>query len=191
MLKVYAPRSAHWKGSGKLEDELILRRALRGNRRAFAQLMQMQGDYLSRTAHLYLAAEADVQDAIGATVLAAMRGIKNVREPAQFRSWLTRILIRQCYQRYAQKHAEVDDEPLVNLPVATVGATSEEKLDLLAGLRQLNDSYRQVLLMYYYNDLPVRAIAELTGQSESTVKSQLRRGRMQLKEWLGGDYFED
>lgn len=176
---------------GDWDNELVLRRALRGNRRAFAQLMQAQGDYLSRTAHLYLASETDVQDAISATVLAAMRGIKNVREPAQFRSWLTRILIRQCYQRYAQKAAETDDAALVAMPVAARGATSEEKLDLLAGLRQLNDAYRQVLLMYYYNDLSVRAIAELTGQGESTVKSQLRRGRLQLKEWLGGDYFED
>jgi RNA polymerase sigma-70 factor (ECF subfamily) len=174
-----------------LDNELVLRRALRGNRRAFAQLMQAQGDYLSRTAHLYLASETDVQDAISATVLAAMRGIKNVRESAQFRSWLTRILIRQCYQRYAQKAAETDDAALVAMPVASRGATSEEKLDLLAGLRQLNDANRQVLLMYYYNDLSVRAIAELTGQGESTVKSQLRRGRRQLKEWLGGDYFED
>ncbi|MCT4398317.1 RNA polymerase sigma factor [Pediococcus ethanolidurans] len=59
------------------------------------------------------------------------------------------------------------------------------------GLKQLNNQYRQVLLMFYYHGLSIHEISDITQIPENTVKSHLKRGKAQLKEWLGGDYFEE
>ena len=53
---------------------------------------------------------------------------------------------------------------------------------LLAAIRQLGESYQDVLLHYYVFDQSIREIAKLFGRSPSTVKTQLFRGRKLLAE---------
>ncbi|MFD1429084.1 sigma-70 family RNA polymerase sigma factor [Lacticaseibacillus mingshuiensis] len=169
----------------------LVTKAIKGDQTVFAALMHAQSAYLVKTAKLYLARDADVQEVIGETTLAALKSIHSLKDPALFRTWLTRIMIRQTYHHYdVNAHEAVDINALPDVPAQIEWASSEQKLDLLAGLRQLNDQYRQVLLLYYYHGLSISEIASVTEQSDNTVKSQLRRGKAQLKAWLGGDYFE-
>ena len=51
---------------------------------------------------------------------------------------------------------------------------------MIAALRQLPDSQREVLALHYLADLPVLEVAELLGVPEGTVKSRLMRGREAL-----------
>lgn len=168
-----------------------VKRAIRWDQQAFSQLVLGQADYLTRTGHLYLSRDADVQDAIRETTLIALHSISQLQKPALFRTWLTRILIRQCYRRYSEQAHEVCDlADLPEMPTNLANVSVDEKLDLLGGLKRLNDGYRQVLLMFYYNGLSIHEISDLIGMPENTVKSHLKRGKSQLKTWLGGDYFE-
>lgn len=170
----------------------MVKRAIHGDQQAFAQLILAQTEYLTRTGYLYLSREVDVQDAISETTLIAFHSISQLQKPELFRTWLTKILIRQCYKRYEEKaYEEYDVTKLAKLPSSLVGATVDEKLDLLGGLKQLNNQYRQVLLMFYYHGLSIHEISDITQIPENTVKSHLKRGKAQLKEWLGGDYFEE
>lgn len=167
-----------------------IQRAIKGDQKALEQILLANAAYLERTAYLYLSRDEEVQDVLSETTLAAIRSIKTLKEPKYFRTWLTKLLIRQCFRRYAQQRVEpilVADLP--DVPVAGGDLTSEQKLDLLAGLRQLNDANRQVLLMHYYHGLTIWEIAQLTQLSPNTIKSQLLRGKQQLKQWLGDDYF--
>ena len=52
---------------------------------------------------------------------------------------------------------------------------------------QLPDAYRMVLYLYYYESYRTAEIAEMLKKKESTVRTLLRRGRMQLKKMLGGE----
>lgn len=165
-------------------------RAVQGDRTALEALLMANAAYLERTASLYLDNPADVQEAIGDTAIAALKAIHTLRDPQYFRTWLTKLLIRQCYRRYAkQRHEPTLLAELPVIPVAGTALSTEQKLDLLAGLRQLNDANRQALLMYYYHDLSILEIAQITQLSPNTIKSQLLRGKRQLKQWLGSDYF--
>ena len=56
----------------------------------------------------------------------------------------------------------------------------EEHVAVIAALRQLPDSQREVLALHYLADLPVLEVAELLGVPEGTVKSRLMRGREAL-----------
>lgn len=62
------------------------------------------------------------------------------------------------------------------------------KMDLTYAISELEDYYRMVIVMYYYDDLSVKDIAKILNKSTSGVKMTLKRGRDFLKEKLGGDY---
>lgn len=169
-------------------DDIIL--AMHGDLPALEHLLLANADYLERTAYLYLSNDSDVQDAISDTVLQAVRGIKKLQKPQFFKTWLTKILIRQCYRRYSKRrHDPILLEELPAVPVAGSELSTEQRLDLLAGLRQLNDANRQAILMHYFNGLSILEIAQITKLSPNTIKSQLLRGKQQLRNWLGDDYF--
>ena len=56
--------------------------------------------------------------------------------------------------------------------------------ELLDEIRRLDIRYRTVVLLYYYNGLGTRQIAQVTGTFEGTVKSRLNKARKLLRERL-------
>ncbi|MEG0259625.1 MAG: sigma-70 family RNA polymerase sigma factor, partial [Lysinibacillus sp.] len=61
-----------------------------------------------------------------------------------------------------------------------------EKTALAIHIFRLKPQYREVIVLYYYEDLSVKEIAGLLSCSENTVKTRLSRARQQLKERIGG-----
>ena len=51
--------------------------------------------------------------------------------------------------------------------------------------------YRMVVHLYYYEDYPVREIAEIMHLRETTVQTRLMRARKKLKEMLKGDWQDE
>ena len=66
----------------------------------------------------------------------------------------------------------------------------EETEDLLLyrELQKLPEKYRQVIHLFYYEEMSVAQIADLLHRKESTIRTQLTRARAMLKEVLGDDY---
>lgn len=65
-----------------------------------------------------------------------------------------------------------------------------EKGEVYYAVLELPQKYRTVIHLFYYEDMSVREIAESLGEKETTVKSQLHRGREMLKKLLKrGDEF--
>lgn len=87
--------------------EELINRALAGDGEAFTQLMEGQKQILYKVARSYLHSDADAADAIGDTVLACWEKLPALRQPAYFRTWLTRILIRKCQDILRQRRRVV------------------------------------------------------------------------------------
>ncbi len=66
---------------------------------------------------------------------------------------------------------------------------SQEREDLSflwEAVKQLPDANREVIHLFYYEGYPTAQIAKILNRRESTVRSDLRRGREQLKKILKG-----
>lgn len=58
---------------------------------------------------------------------------------------------------------------------------SKENFDIVvSAIMNLDEKYRDVLSLYYLNELTVKELSDLLGRKESTVKQQLARGRKKL-----------
>lgn len=153
--------------------------------------MAQYGDYLLRTAFLLLndlqAAEEAVQD----TFIQAYEKIDQLRAAEQLKSWLTRIVINRCRstQRTWQWRNIFPFDRAYHLLEESIDSGPEKQyLDkwnnkrLSDAIQQLSYIYREVITLYYYNELNVREIAENVQSNENTIKARLVRGRQQLKQ---------
>lgn len=171
----------------RTEHTELVRRAIKQDEAAFEQLTLLHSEQLYRTAYVYVKNEQDALDVVQETVYKAFISIGQVKEPKYFVTWLTKILIRNCYRVLNQQTAVAD--LIEQVPVKE--SSREEHLDLIDALSHLRKEYRDVLVLFYFHDVPMKEIASFIGITLNTIKTYLKRGREELKKQLGGlDYVE-
>ncbi|MBU8919501.1 sigma-70 family RNA polymerase sigma factor [Bacillus sp. FJAT-29953] len=162
--------------------ELDVLRAQKGDQEAFARLIKAMEPSFYRIASTIMKSETDSLDAAQETIVKAYLSLHTLKEPRYFKTWITRILIRECMRLLKVRNKVV---PL-NLDINTQQpeASIEEKLDVRDGISRLESEYRIVISLYYLQDLSIKDIAEIIDQPEGTVKSRLSRARKKLEKWL-------
>ncbi len=169
----------------RTEHTELVQRAIKQDEAAFEQLILLHSEQLYRTAYVYVKNEQDALDVVQETVYKAFISIGQVKEPKYFVTWLTKILIRNCYRVLNQQTAATD--LIEQIPLKE--SSREEHLDLIEALSHLRKEYRDVLVLFYFHDVPMKEIASFIGITLNTVKTYLKRGREELKVQLGGiDY---
>lgn len=162
--------------------ELLVLRAMRGEADAFIELMEQTKPALLRVAYGYFKADADVADAIGETILNAWEHIGELRKPAYFKTWLTRILINNC-NRLLREARRV--QPMDELPEpAGVWDSTESNLEFKELIESLPENDRMIFVLHYGEGFTTKEISRTLDIRENTVKSRLRRGRERLRNEL-------
>lgn len=147
-------------------------------------MMEMEAD-MFHLALSILRREQDCSDAVQEAVMKAYANRHTLRNPAYFKTWIMRILINECYSLLRrQKRVVLMEEETLGAQVDFKDYVREEYLDLYQAIDALKQKDRLCVLLYYIEDYPVRQIAEILDMPEGTVKSRLRRARMQLKDML-------
>lgn len=156
----------------------LVRRARAGDPEAFVALMEHHKVDLYKVARSYLHSDADAADAMQEAVLTCFEKLPQLRNPTQFKTWLTRILINKCNDRLREQRRVQSVERVPERACEDQGRAELEFLDFLEGL---DEKYRVVLLLYYGEGFRVREIAALLALNEETVKTRLKRGRAGVK----------
>ena len=127
-----------------------------------------------------LRSEADREDAVQECILKAWEKRDSLKSDAAFRSWVTRILINECYDicRRSGKIIVMDE-----LPEAV--APEMENPELRDAINKLEDIYRLPILLFYVEGFSIREISRILQIPEGTVKSRLHAGRGKLRTMLG------
>ena len=80
---------------------------------------------------------------------------------------------------------EIQDDMFASVSISGSEEVSlDEIMDVRDALKRLDDEHREVIELYYFNQLSVSEIASMLQKSVNTVKSQLRRGREKLRTML-------
>ena len=151
---------------------------MHGDREAFGALASLSLPRLVGTAGLILGNRDVAQDAAQDALVRAWRDLPRLRDPDRFDGWLYRILVRACHD---QRRRRGDRMPGLQSHIGAVYAAPDpaisvtERAAVAAGLARLTPDQRVVLVLRYYLDLPLDAIAEAIGAPAGTVKSRLHR----------------
>ncbi|WP_275887781.1 sigma-70 family RNA polymerase sigma factor [Bacillus sp. P14.5] len=87
----------------KKEDEVLVKKASKGDGEAFYQLMKIYKMQLYRIALSYFRNDQDALEAIQETTFRAYKGIGKLKKPSYFSTWLVRILLNYCNDELRKK----------------------------------------------------------------------------------------
>ena len=170
----------------------LIEEAKNGDEEAFYHLINQKKSELYRMAYVYVQNENDAVEIYQQTIIRAFEGLPKLSEPKYFSTWITRILIN-CCKTYISKRKNLELVEPANLEnVMTISHTNiEERLDLWKALFQLDEKYKTVLLLRFYQDYSVSQIAAILECPEGTVKTHIRRGLISLRHLLKGAYIDE
>jgi RNA polymerase sigma-70 factor (ECF subfamily) len=166
---------------------------LDGNKDAFADLVDRYKDMVFTLAVGMLRDGQEAEEAAQDAFVKAYRSLKAYKRKAKFSTWLYRIAYNECVSRLRKRKADTIsiEEYHAAGRVAVVDQDQEEPLDpeeqrrlLSEALGRLPESDRSIVLLYYYEDLPVDDIARITSLTVSNVKIKLFRARKKLQHEL-------
>lgn len=166
----------------EFENDKLVKKAIKGNKKAFEQLIKQHYERIYRTAYLYVHNEEDALDIVQEATYQALTSIHSLKHSEYFMTWLTKIIIRCAGQILKKRNniVRLTDEVLSNLTV-TIHSDHDEAIDLLNAIGQLNGNYRSAIILFYYYDYTIKTISEIMEIPEGTVKTYLSRGKVELK----------
>ncbi|WP_431028369.1 sigma-70 family RNA polymerase sigma factor [Lysinibacillus sp. LZ02] len=163
--------------------------AIAGDEHAFEQLIIHEGEKLYKIAYLHMQNKEDALDVVQEATFQAFLSINQLKEPSFFSTWLVKILIHTAYKMLEKQ------KRTVQLPHETIqfilesNQSEKATIDLSEALRNLNADYRNCITLYYFYDLPIKTISNVLGKPPSTIKTHLRRAKIQLKSVLREEYY--
>lgn len=120
-------------------------------------------------------------DVLQEVFLRFLKSDKEFEDEEHVKAWLIRVTINCSKNTFSdlwvKRTVPLTDDLTFDMP---------EKNDIYFAVAKLPQKYRTVIHLFYYEDLSVSMIAKYLKTKESTVKSQLHRGREMLKSILGG-----
>ena len=149
------------------------------------------GRFLKRLAASLLRDTARADDVVQEAWLAALR--TGPTDAAALRPWLAGVVknlvrrVRREEGRRAQREQVAARRDRAR-PTADIVAQEQTRRDLIGAVLALDEPYRTVMLMRFYDDLPPREIARQLGVNGSTVRTRLRRGIEELRGRLDSRY---
>jgi RNA polymerase sigma factor (sigma-70 family) len=157
------------------DDRDLVHRAQRGDPAALERLVDELLPYAGRICGAVALDAGD--DALQETMVAIIRSIRSLREPAALRGWVRRIAVREALRAARGGRdvpvdpADLDVGPGVRVPD---GARAVEVRQILADLAP---EQRAVLVLRDVDGLHESEMADVLGVAPGTVKSRLHRAR--------------
>ncbi|MET8001528.1 RNA polymerase sigma factor [Nonomuraea glycinis] len=166
-----------------MTDELLVVRCQLGEREAVTELVRAWHAPVWRYVRRMLDAQR-ADDVTQEIWLAVIRGLPRLAEPGRFTPWLFTIARRAVADRlreeYGRDETVLGEEP----PAGDAISGLVDRAELIAGLSGLPALEREVLVLFYLEDLSIEDCAEICAVPPGTIKSRLHRARRLLRDHL-------
>ena len=169
------------------------------------------GDMLFKLSYVRLQNKQDAEDVVQEVFYQYLKNPPSFQSPEHEKAWFLKVALNACRKvwRSAWKRHQSpwqcreggeaeelpinQDRPEGEPASMTCGPEEhlvrrEENRRLLESVMALPEKYRDVIHLFYYEELSVKEISQVTGRGESTVTSQLTRGRELLRRTLKEEY---
>lgn len=137
------------------------------------------GEMLYRIAFVYLANQDDVEDVLQDVFISFLTNLSKFRGEEHKKAWLIRTTQNKSInllKASSRKNINIEDIQLQGSE-----AVDDLHIDILKQIISLDEKYKSVVILYYYNDYSVSEIAQILKISKSAVKMRLKRSRELLK----------
>lgn len=148
------------------------------------QLLDRYGQSVLRLSYAYLHNMSDAEEILQDTLVQFLKTSPVFDSPDHEKAWLLRVASNLCKNRLIYDRRRRAD------PLSETLA-QEDRPDLSfvwEAVKALPVHQREVVHLFYHEGFATAEIARIVGRKESTVRSDLRRARLRLKEILKEGY---
>lgn len=174
----------------------LVAKAQAGDLEAMEKLLEQAHTSVSYQCRKMLKHPEDAEDLTQEILLTVYTKLDSLQEPAAFRGWLSRITATRCMNALSRTQVDLqfaEDEEgnsvLDSLEALDEHQIPDKALDNAETARMIDEivtglpeAQRMSTLMYYYNEMSVKEIAQLMSVPENTVKGRLNLARKSIKE---------
>ncbi len=180
-------------GTERADELAAIGEVLRGNKDAFRLIVDRYKGLIVRLSLSFLGNREEAEEAAQEIFLRAFRSLHRFSLDKKLLPWLYSIAVNHLRSAYGRMRRREERIATVEVELAAGGESDPQRVvldDLERGaLRQAVDSLpptlREVIVLYYYEEMRVEAISGVLNIGVENVKSRLFRGRQKLREILG------
>jgi RNA polymerase sigma-70 factor (ECF subfamily) len=171
-------------------DEVIAVRVQKGDAEAFGMLVERYEEKLMRYARKFLRDPDDAKDIVQEVFIKAYENIRSFDVSRRFSPWIYRI----AHNEFVNAIKKRSRGPVFGIdldlvfPHLAAGETADDtalardmRATLDACLDELDPKYREPLVLYYYEELSYKDMADILHIPTSTVGVRLARGKAMLQ----------
>ena len=176
--------------SQQIRDELLVMRCRRRDLAAWDELVSCWNDRLLYFVRRLIDHEQDAANVLQEAWLSAFRGIGGLKQDARLAPWLYTIARRAAMNHYRGRFARNEAMAADVLDSDEVADENDDRLELENaelvhfGLGRLELHDREILTLYFLDDLTIAEIAAVLEIPSGTVKSRLSKARRELRRVL-------
>lgn len=184
------------RGPENITDEELARLVQGNNQEAFGVLMKRYQDKLLRYGRRFLANDDSITDVVQDVFIKAYENIQSFDATRTFSPWIYRI----AHNSFVNELRRKKRDPLLSLDLDAIlahpsyefdPAADEERAQTQAliekGLDALSPAYREVIILFYVEELGYQEISDVLQVPIGTVGVRLRRARQALKDYVEGN----
>lgn len=151
--------------------------------------IQQYYDRLTYIAYTYVRNRSQAEEIVQESFVNAYRSRQQLRDSSSAYSWLIRIVINQCHTAIRKNKREWTT---ASIPEQTSSSAEDiyvritQHQEVYSAIMSLAEKYRMPIILFYFEELSIRDIADALHLGEGTVKTRLARGRKKLKHILTG-----
>ncbi len=173
----------------------LIDQAKSGDAEAFDELLQEAHTSVSYQCRKMLPNLQDAEDMTQEILLTVYTKLDTLQEPAAFWKWLNRITSTRCMNALTRNHVDLqfaedeegnsvldqlEDQDERQIPdKALDNAETARMIDEIVS--ELPEAQRMTTLLYYYDEMSVKEIAQTMGVNENAVKGRLNLARKSIK----------
>ena len=168
----------------EIDASMIVKSMKRGNIEVLLQWIDENKQKLYRMSWSYLKNSADVEDVFHNTIIKTIENINKLKNEHAFERWFVSILLNEC-RKILRDRRKVQPSGYIELgdtPCSPEGQA--ENLDFIAGLKSIDQEYRELIILKYCSGYSQKEIAEILNMPLGTVKTKIFRGLKMLRKIL-------
>jgi len=182
---------------GELKEESIDENW--SNKEKLSWLMDEYGDKIIRLAYTYVKSEQAAEDIAQEVFLKCYEKIHSFRRDSSYKTWLYKITVNKCkdYLKSWSYKNIIYTELFVSFQKPFFPSADKQfftdsvKEEVSRKVLSLPVKYREIIILFYYEGMPIGEISTLLSVNINTIKSRLNRGKKLLSNKLKGvDFYE-
>ena len=139
----------------------------------------------------------EAQDSTQEVFIKGYFSLKKLKEPKKFKSWISQIAYNESISHLRKKKRGLDITFIDNIKYESaqlpdnsveeieIKAKTDSDMEMLrSAIKLLKEEEQYLIKAFYYEDRSVKEIEEVTGLSESNIKTKLHRIKRKLKDYI-------